>query len=253
MTEWNAEQYLKFAGERTRPALDLAARIPVETPRRIVDIGCGPGNSTEVLAHRFPGAHILGVDNSEEMITAARTAHPRLEFAICDASTELETLGTGFDVAFSNACIQWVPDHPALLPRMLALLRPGGVLAIQIPHNFDEPIHRIIKEVSGVWLHGRNPRIFYTLTPGEYYDLLAPVASSFCMWHTTYFHVMRSHEDIMEWYRGTGLRPYLALLPEVERPAFEREIFESVAAAYPKQKNGDILFRFPRLFLLATR
>jgi len=167
MPEWNAEQYLKYAGERTQPAIDLAARISLEAPERVVDIGCGPGNSTAVLAHRFPGAHILGVDNSEEMIAAAKAAHPGLDFAICDASTELETLDPGFDVAFSNACIQWVPDHPALLRRMLALLRPGGALAIQIPNNFDEPIHRIITEVSGIWLRGRNPRIFYTLAPDE--------------------------------------------------------------------------------------
>jgi len=253
MAQWNAKQYLKYADERTQPAIDLAARIPVEAPKRIVDIGCGPGNSTAVLARRFPDAHILGIDNSPEMIEAARAAHPGLEFAICDAATELETLDSDFDVVFSNACIQWVPDHPVLLSHMLALLRPGGALAIQTPHNFDEPIHRIIKVVSGDWLSGDNPRIFHTLTPGEYYDLLVPIASSFCMWQTTYFHVMRSHEDIMEWYRGTGLRPYLALLPEADRPAFEREIFERVVAAYPQQKNGDILFRFPRLFLLATR
>jgi trans-aconitate 2-methyltransferase len=253
MAAWNAEQYLKYAGERTQPAIDLAARIPVEAPQRVVDIGCGPGNSTEVLARRFPNAHILGVDNSPEMIKAAREAHPQLEFALCDAATGLEALGTGFDVAFSNACIQWVPDHPALLWRMLALLRPGGALSIQDPMNFEEPIHRIIAEVSCAWLAGRTPRIFHTLTPGDYYDLLAESASSFCMWETTYYHTMRSHEDILEWYRGTGLRPYLALLPEADCPAFERDILTRVAAAYPKQKNGGILFRFPRLFMLATR
>lgn len=253
MAKWNAEQYLKYAGERTQPAIDLATRIPVEAPERVVDIGCGPGNSTEVLARRFPDAHILGVDNSPEMIEAAREAHPQLEFALCDATTGLEALGTGFDVAFSNACIQWVPDHPALLRRMLALLRPGGTLAIQIPYNFEEPIHRIIAEVSRIWLAGQNPRIFYTLAAGDYYDLLAECASSFSIWQTTYYHVMRSHEDILEWYRGTGLRPYLALLAEADRPAFEQDILTRVRAAYPRQRNGDILFRFPRLFMLATR
>jgi trans-aconitate 2-methyltransferase len=253
MAAWNAKQYLKFADERTRPAADLAARIPTDTPRRIVDIGCGPGNSTAVLARRFPEARVLGIDNSREMIDAARAAYPELEFACCDAATELETLGTDFDVVFSNACIQWVPDHPALIPRMLGLLRKGGTLAVQIPHNFDEPIHRIIAEVSATWLSGRTPRVFYTLTPGEYYDILTAAASSVSLWEATYFHTMRSHEDIMEWYRGTGLRPYLSLLSEAERPAFERDVYERVAAAYPKQKNGDILFRFPRLFLIAVR
>ena len=154
---------------------------------------------------------------------------------------------------FSNACIQWIPDHPALLRRMMALLRPGGVLAIQTPMNYEEPIHRIVQEVSAQWPGAAGRRIFYNLTPGQYYDLLTECAGSFRIWLTTYYHTMRSHEAILEWYRGTGLRPYLDALPAAERTGFERCVFERVQAAYPPQKNGDILFRFPRFFMLAIR
>ena len=253
MPEWNAAQYLKFGSERTQPAIDLVNRILIDDPARIVDVGCGPGNSTSVLAQRFPHACILGIDNSDDMIATARQSYPQLDFQCCDASRDLCALGTGFDIVFSNACIQWIPDHPALLRGMLALLRPGGVLAIQTPMNYDEPIHRIIQEVSGKWLGAHNPRIFHNLTPGEYYDLLSECTACFNLWHTTYYHVMKSHEAILEWYRGTGLRPYLEALPEQAHNQFEADILERVRQAYPAQPNGDILFRFPRFFMLALR
>lgn len=253
MAKWNAELYLKYAGERTQPAVDLAASIPLEAPARIADIGCGPGNSTDVLHTRFPEARILGVDNSEDMIKTARETYPRIEFRLCDAATGLSDLGSDFDVVFSNACIQWIPDHPALLQNMMDMLRPGGTLAIQTPMNYEEPIHRIIQDISQKWLGANNPRIFYNLTPGEYHDLLCEYASSFRIWQTIYYHTMRSHEAILEWYRGTGLRPYLYALPEADRPAFEQDILQRIRAEYPQQKNGDILFRFPRFFMLAIK
>ena len=129
MSSWDAAQYLKFGAQRTQPSRDLAARIPLEQPRKIIDIGCGPGNSTEVLRQRFPQADILGVDSSPEMIRAAAQAHPEMRFQLCDAGTELGTLDRDFDVVFSNACIQWIPNHPKLLREMMQLLRPGGILA----------------------------------------------------------------------------------------------------------------------------
>ena len=257
MAKWNSSQYLKFGAERTQPAVDLANRIGVEAPEKIIDIGCGPGNSTEVLARRFPGARVLGIDSSPEMIEAAKRDHPDLAFRLCDAGRDLPLLGQGtFDVVFSNACIQWIPDHPKLLRDMMNLLRPGGMLAVQTPMNYDEPIHRIIGEVvrSEKWAaRFPNPRIFYNLTQGEYFDLLSELSSDFTLWQTIYFHRLKSHENIIEWYRGTGLRPYLSALSEAERPAFEREIFRRVVSAYPKQKNGEIIFRFPRFFFLATK
>ena len=256
MADWDSAQYLQFAQERTQPAIDLAARIAGCAPRAILDLGCGPGNSSQVLAARFPQAQILGIDSSPEMIAAAKANHPELEFALCDAGRQLPSLGRGvFDVVFSNACIQWIPNHPALLRDMLSLLRPGGVLAVQTPMNYEEPIHRIIAElVAGEKWAGAfpNPRIFYNLPPGQYFDLLSELAADFALWQTTYYHVLGSHAAIMEWYRGTGLRPYLSALPDKESAAFEADVRDQVVRAYPKQKDGRIIFRFPRFFFTAT-
>ena len=149
MSDWNSEQYLKFEGERTQPAVDLAARITAVRPEKIVDIGCGPGNSTKVIAQRYPDAYILGCDNSGSMLDAARKAHPGIDFTLCDARSDLDTLGNDFDLVFSNACIQWIPDHPRLLRNMMGLLKKGGAMAVQMPVNYREPIHMIIDEIAG--------------------------------------------------------------------------------------------------------
>mgnify|MGYP003817946457 CR=1 FL=1 len=254
MVQWNAVQYLKFQNERTQPAQDLAQRIREAHPEKVLDVGCGPGNSTRVLADVFPGADILGIDASPTMIKAAGTNHPDLTFKLCDAGKELPKLGRDFDIVFSNACLQWVPNHPKLLPELLGLLNPGGILAVQIPMNQDEPIHKIIQELatSDSWREAfPHPRVFYTLPPGRYVDLLAEIAADFTVWQTTYFHRLRSHQDILEWYRGTGLRPYLDALPDARKPAFEEAVLSRVVAAYPLQKNGEVIFRFPRFFFIA--
>lgn len=256
MTDWDSSKYLKFGSERTQPAIDLVNRIHFERPKKIADIGCGPGNSSEVLAQRYKDADILGIDNSPAMIEAARAQHPNIRFMQCDASKDLNSLGKDFDIVFSNACIQWLPDHNTLLKNMMRLLKPGGVIAIQTPMNYQEPIHQIIKQISTSqkWSSEfENPRIFYNLTQSEYYDLLSDIASDFCMWQTTYFHKMKSHSDIMEWYRATGLRPYLNVLSETDKLDFEKDIYNELISAYPKQKNGEIIFRFPRFFFIATK
>lgn len=256
MADWNSALYLKFRAERTQPAIDLSKRIHVKNPKRIIDIGCGPGNSTHVLANQFSGASVLGVDNSADMIETARKTYPTIDFQMCDASKDLPAMGDTFDIVFSNACIQWIPDHHQLLPHMMGLLREGGELAIQTPMNYQEPIHQIILELvsSQTWAHKfSSPRIFYNLSPGEYFDLLSDIASDFTMWETIYCHRMSSHQSILEWYRGTGLRPYLNALSEQDRAAFEKDVLDEVVKAYPIQRNGEIIFRFPRLFLLATK
>lgn len=256
MSDWNSALYLKFRAERTQPAIDLAKRIDINNPKRIIDIGCGPGNSTHVLASQFAEASVLGVDNSMDMIEAARKTYPAIDFQLCDASKDLPAIGDTFDIVFSNACIQWIPNHHHLLPHMMGLLREGGTLAIQTPMNTKEPIHQIILELvaSQTWAHKfSSPRIFYNLSPGEYFDLLSDISSDFTIWETTYFHRMSSHQSILEWYRGTGLRPYLNALSERDRAVFEKDVLDEVVKAYPIQKNGEIIFRFPRLFLLATK
>ena len=159
-------------------------------------------------------------------------------------------------MVYSNAYIQWVPDHPALLRRMMDILAPGGVMAVQIPNNFDAPVHRIIREVVAgpEWKpQFPSPRIFHSLPPDDYFDLLAELSDHFHLWQTTYFQRMSSHRALLEWYRGTGLRPYLAALDDVKRPLFEAEILRRIAERYPVRRNGEIIFHFPRLFFTAVR
>ena len=256
MQDWDSRQYLKFEKERTQPAIDLASRVAVQDPKKIVDIGCGPGNSTQVLAQKYPNARIIGADNSQDMIEAARKEHPGMEFVLCDAGRDLSALGGGFDIVFSNACIQWVPDHETLIPGMMALLKKGGVLAVQILQNFQEPIHLIVNKTvtSGKWKeYIRFPRIFHTLTPDRYFDLLSELTADFSIWEVVYYHTMRAHQDILEWYRGTGLRPFLNVLPDNKKKAFEQDILTELIKAYPVQKGGGVLFKFPRLFFTAVK
>lgn len=252
--KWDSVQYLKFKNERTQPAIDLVNRINVVNPQKIVDIGCGPGNSTRVLYSKYPDAYILGVDNSEDMINAARTNYPNMDFKICDISKDLSQLDNDYDIVFSNACLQWVPDHENLINNLLDLLKRDGVLAVQIPMHYNEPIHKIIGEVanSEKWKrYFTDQRDFYTLSQSGYYDLLTEISREFCIWETVYYHVMKSHDDILEWYRGTGLRPYLSVLPDNGKTEFENDIKKLLIQRYPRQKNGDIIFRFPRFFFIA--
>lgn len=256
MSDWDSVQYLKFKNERTQPALDLANRVNVEKPTKIIDIGCGPGNSTEILRRRYPDAKILGIDSSENMIAAARKRYSDIEFQLCDAGRELDSIKEKFDIVFSNACIQWIPEHKTLLRNMMSLLKEGGAMAVQIPMNYDEPIHRIILQTaaSEKW-SGKfsEKRAFYNLSPGGYFDVLSEISSGLSMWQTTYFHIMNSHEDIMEWYRATGMRPYLNALSDSDKAEFESDVKREIIKAYPEQKNGKIIFRFPRLFFIAIR
>lgn len=255
MHDWNAAQYLKFKAQRTQPAIDLARRIDCAGARNVLDVGCGPGNSTEILAKRFPDAAVLGIDASEEMIEAARKAHPALAFQRCDAGRELGGLPGPFDVVFSNACLQWIPDHETLLRKLLGLLRPGGILAFQIPMQYEEPIHRIISELirREPWRDAlERLRLFHHLSRNGYVELLTTYAADCDIWETTYYHLLGSHADIIEWYRGTGLRPYLAALSEPERETFSAAVFREVVRHYPPLATGQVLFRFPRFFAVAT-
>lgn len=255
MTDWNSEQYLKFKSQRTQPSVDLAARLDGE-PTEIIDLGCGPGNSTRVLKNRFPKAHVLGADNSENMIEKARLENPDLDFILLDLAGDLSELNGKYDVVFSNACLQWLPNHAELLPRLFALPRKGGTFAVQIPMNYDEPIHKIITAISesGKW-NGKFPekRIFGTLTQSQYFDILSALTDDLEIWQTTYCHRMPSIGSIIEWYRSTGLRTYLAALSEEDGAEFIADISRELEKEYPKQKNGEIIFRFPRFFFIAKK
>lgn len=258
MADWNSELYLKFKKQRTQPAIDLAQRVSdyVQTPSEIIDLGCGPGNSTRVLKNRFPNAHITGADNSANMIEKANADNPDLDFITLDISGDLSAYAGKYDVVFSNACLQWVQGHETLLPRLFELVRKNGVFAVQIPMNYDEPIHQIIKRISesGKW-NEKFPekRIFGTKTVPEYFDILSDMTDDFELWKVIYCHRMPNIESIIDWYRSTGLRTYLAALDEADGAEFIADISKELEKEYPMQKNGEIIFRFPRFFFIAKK
>lgn len=256
MSRWSPSQYLKFEDERTRPARDLLAAVPLAEVRVAVDIGCGPGNSTGLLAARFPEAAVTGLDSSPEMLAEARKRLPGATFV--EAAAESWSPGTPPpDLVFANAVMQWVPGHLGVMARLLGGLAPGGVLAVQVPDNHDEASHRLMREVAaaGPWRAkfaapiAREP----IPSPSVYYDRLRPLAARPDIWHTHYYHPLADAAAIVAWLMSTGLRPYLDRLDADERTAFLAEYQARIAAAYPPQVDGRVLLRFPRLFVVAVR
>lgn len=255
MAEWDAEQYVKFKLQRTQPAVDLARRIEMTKPGRIVDVGCGPGNSTRVLRDLFPNASIVGLDSSKQMITKARETCPDIAFKVVDIAEDIRELENS-DIIFSNACLQWVPNHKKLIPRLFGKLRKGGVLAVQIPVNLQEKLFTIMSEIieTGKWDFSSIPQgANATLPCEEYFDLLSSLTDTFTCWETVYYHKMPSVEAMVEWVKGARLRPYLAVLSDNEAKRFINEIMEKADRAYASQKNGEIIFKFRRFFFTATR
>ena len=256
MFDWNAAQYSKFKKERTIPAVDLANAINHKNVRSVLDIGCGIGNSTAVLAEKFPNAKIVGADNSDDMLADARKNNPNIEFIKLDAEKDIDSITEHYDVVFSNACIQWIPNHQKLLKSMFSLLDKNGILAIQIPQQSKHPVHKIIQSLSksDKWKDKFGvTRMYNNLTENEYFDVLSELTENFRMWETVYFHAMPSYESIIEWYKGTGLRPYLEQLSDEDKTEYLNDILECLKDTYPVQKNGEIIFRFPRLFLICRK
>ncbi|MES2752611.1 MAG: trans-aconitate 2-methyltransferase [Pseudomonadota bacterium] len=256
MADWNAEQYLKFEDERTRASRDLLAQIPLADVRHAVDIGCGPGNSTALLAAQWPLARITGIDTSADMLRQARERLPKHKFIEANISHWSPPAGT--DVLFANAIFQWVPDHVAQLKRLVQTLPEGGVLAVQMPDNMDEPSHVMMREVA------RLPQFAAALAhaleargelpkPGAYYDALKPLCRTIDIWHTVYNHALDDAEAIVEWVKGTGLRPFLDPLEAPERRDFLEAYKARIAASYLPQADGKVLLRFPRIFMVAMR
>jgi trans-aconitate 2-methyltransferase len=253
---WDARQYLKFEDERTRPPRDLLAQVPLREPRRVIDLGCGPGNSTELLAARFPGTEVVGLDTSPDMLRQARARLPGVSFVEGDIATWVPPAAT--DLLFANAVIQWVPDHPAVLQRLLAALPPGGVLAVQMPDNTNEPALALMREVASVgpWapaLAAANAARDDLPTPGGYYDLLRPLCAHLDIWHTVYNHVLAGPEGIVEWFKGSALRPFLDALDPALQAGYLAAYAVAIARAYPPRFDGKVLLRFPRLFIVAMR
>lgn len=256
MNDWNASLYVKFEDERTRPARDLLDRVPLAAVRYAADLGCGPGNSTALLAQRFPHAGIVGIDSSANMLKAARARLPACEFAQADLTTWRPD--RPFDLLYANAAFQWITGHGAVLSRLLGTLPSGGVLAVQMPDNLAEPSHVLMREIarSGRWARRladadvtREP----IRKPEDYYDLFQPQAQRIDIWHTIYNHPLAGAAAIVEWVRATGLRPYVDPLPDDERADYIAAYTAEIAKAYPPRRDGRVLLRFPRLFMVATR
>ena len=258
MADWDPDLYTRFEDERTRPAADLLGRVALRSPRLAVDLGCGPGNSTELILRRFPDAEVVGLDTSAAMLDSARRRLPALRFEAADAATW--TPRRPPDLIFANAVLQWVPDHPTLLPRLFGLLAPGGVLAVQMPDNLAEPSHRLMREVaaSGPWsaaigdpaVAGRVGRM---LDVDGYYDTLAPLAATVEVWRTAYQHRMDGAASIVAWLSATGLKPFVDPLPSDLKAGFLSAYERAIDGAYSARADRRRLLAFPRVFMVATK
>lgn len=256
MSEWNPDLYLKFEKERTQPVKDLIFRIEKDNPARIIDIGCGPGNSTIELKKRWPNSFIIGIDSSENMINRAKLDYPQLEWKVYDANKDLNLLGS-FDIVFSNAAIQWMPNHKELLRRFFNMLNNNGVLAVQVPNTTYMPVNTAIQQTAkeDMWFER-----FKDMDDGlkgheltYYYDALCPLAKSIDMWETHYYHVLYEHEAIIEWYSSTGMKPYLEKLTDEEKQSFTQSVLSKIRKSYKVQDDGNVLFQFRRLFFIAYK
>jgi trans-aconitate 2-methyltransferase len=256
MEDWSARQYLKFEDERTRPPRDLLAQVPLPHPRRAVDLGCGPGNSTELLIARYPQAEVVGLDSSPDMLRKARERLPRCTFLQADIADWVPKPGT--DLLFANAALQWIPDHPQVMRRLLEALPRGGVLAVQMPDNTREPSHVLQREVAAAGSWAGNPDMVAAPradlpSPEVYYDLLGPLCTHIDIWHVVYDHVLTSPQAIVEWFKGSALQPYLSPLNAAEREQFLAAYAQKIAAAYRPLADGKVMLKFPRLFIVAMR
>lgn len=252
---WDPKTYLTFGGERTRAAVELLARISPDAPKRVADLGCGPGNSTALLAARWPDAEIDGIDNSPTMLATARKSGVSARWIEADVARWAPDCS--YDLIYSNATLQWVGDHEALLPRLVSFLAPGGMLAFQVPRNFGLPSHTIAQELAkdGRWADRlARVRDWWTVRePENYYGILEPIADGIDIWETRYLQALEGADAVYRWVLGTGLRPFVDALEGEERAAFLAEYRSRAAESYPQRASGIMLFPFLRLFCVASR
>lgn len=251
--EWNAKTYTKYLEERTQPSIDLINRININ-PKTILDIGCGPGNSTFQLHKKFEQAIILGIDSSNDMLKNASSNYPTLNFKKCFIPDELDSLES-FDLIFSNACIHWIPNHHQLIPQIMSKVNSGGLFAVQIPLVQYAPFYKILNELllEKEWKKLREINNFHNLSPEETYDILSSVSSKTEMWETTYYHIVYSHNAVIDWYTGSGLKPYLDCLDDNEKVFFTDALLERIKVYFPLRNNGAVILKMPRLFFIAKK
>ena len=253
MNDWNSNQYTKFENERTQPSVDLIRRINT-SPKTILDIGCGPGNSTNKLSMFFPNSDILGIDSSDNMLNKASETYPNLKFKKCCIPDELELIDN-YDLIFSNACLHWIPDHKKLFPKLMAKLNYGGALAVQMPLTKDAVFYKLLNKLVATdkWKKLSVIHNFYNLSPNKTYDILSAISNKVTMWETTYFHIVSSHSAVIEWYKGSGLRPYLEMLTPAEEQEFIKELLNLIESCYPVQSDSSVILKMPRLFFTAVK
>lgn len=254
MQDWSAKDYLKFEDERTRPVWDLANAIPLKDVRTIVDLGCGPATSTEVLAKHWPNAKISGFDASAEMVDSAKKRLPKVDFFV--EEIEKWTPAEDVDLLFSNAVFQWLPNHIDEMKRLVSTMKNGAALAVQMPDNLFEPLHRAMIHVAedkrwsdriGSVAREKLPNV------SVYYDALRPLARYIDIWQTIYNPILANHEAIIDWVKGAALRPFLAPLSDEEKADYLALYLERLKKLYPTQFDGKVLLRFPRLFIVLVK
>lgn len=256
--DWSAKQYLKFEDQRTMPVRDLLAKVPLTSPRRIIDLGCGPGNSTAVLAERYPDSTIIGMDSSPDMLKKAKTALPKLEFMEADLSTY--TPDHSADLLFSNAVFHWLQPQQRIqiMQKLLTSSKSGSVLALQIPDNTLEPSHALMRsaateEGTKAGLEDSNSLNHAFPRPEQLYNELKPLCSHVEIWRTVYNHILDNHQAIVEWVKGTGLRPFIDPLSETERKKFLGSYLKKLEQSYESLNDGKVMLQYPRLFVVAVR
>ena len=252
---WNPEQYLKFADQRLRPALDLLTRIEADDPETVYDLGCGAGNVTEFLIQRWPGARVTGLDSSAEMLASARARLPRMNWEQVDLAHWLPSVPAS--ILYSNAALHWLDHHWRLFPALYAGLAQGGTLAVQMPHNHSQPSHSLLHQAA------QDPRWREILAPylrpspverpDDYWRMLQSLGARLDIWECDYLQVLTGEDAVLQWMMGTTLRPLLAVLGKDQQPAFLDLFRALLRTAYPRESDGSTLFPFRRLFILATK
>jgi len=256
MPDWDHPLYLKFSDQRARPAADLIAQIQLENPQRLIDLGCGTGNSTAQLHRRWPQASLTGLDSSPAMLAQARKDH--LDWQWMESAIEDWKPQASCDLVFSNAALHWVPDHAVLFPRLFSAVAPGGALAVQMPYNFLSPAHQGMKKVAArpEWagMLASATETLFVQPAAFYYHALRKLASNLNIWETEYLQIVDGPRAVLDWVRSTAMRAYLERLPDdQQRRRFEEQCLAEFEKSYPPDDQGKVLFPYRRMFIVAYR